>query len=173
MNSRDYISQVFYFIFYLALQIFLMRNMVLFDVSFCFVYIAFILLLPFDTSPVFLLLIGFSTGLLVDVFYDTLGIHAAASSLVAYLRPYVIRFNTPRGGYEQNARLSLQSLGIEWFAPYSLLLIFLHHAVLFFVEASQFNLFFFTLLKVVASTAFTFVVIILMQYLFFSSRSRN
>jgi hypothetical protein len=147
--------------------------MVLFDVSFCFVYIAFILLLPFDTSPVILLLFGFSTGLLVDVFYDTLGIHAAASTLVAYLRPYMIRFNTPRGGYEQNARLSLQSLGMEWFAPYSLVLILLHQTVLFFVEASQFNLFFFTLLKVVASTAFTFVVIILIQYLFFSSKSRN
>jgi hypothetical protein len=157
----------------MALQVFLIRNMVLFDVSFCFAYIAFILLLPFDTSPLILLLLGFSTGLLVDVFYDTLGMHAAASTLVAYFRTFIIRLNTPRGGYEQNARLSLQSMGMEWFAPYSLILIFLHHAVLFFVEASQLNLFFFTSLKVVASTAFTFVVITLIQYLLFSPRSRN
>jgi hypothetical protein len=148
--------------------------MVLFDVAFCFVYIAFILLLPFEISPLVLLFLGFSTGLLMDVFYDTLGMHAAASTLVAYFRPYIIRFNTPRGGYEQNARLSLQSMGMEWFAPYSLVLIFMHHAVLFFVEASQFNLFLFTLLKTVASTAFTFVVVIIMQYLFFSAaKSRS
>lgn len=173
MNSRDYILHVFYFVVYLALQIFLMRNMVLFDVAFCFVYIAFILLLPFDTSPVFLLVLGFGTGLLIDVFYDTLGMHAAASTVVAYFRPYIIRLNTPRGGYEHSARLTLQSMGMEWFAPYSLILIFLHHAVLFFVEASQFNLFFFTLLKTIASTAFTFVVVTVIQYLFFSAKSRS
>lgn len=173
MNSRDYILQIFYFVLYMALQIFLMRNMVLFDVSFCFVYIAFILLLPFDTSPLLLLFIGFGTGLLVDVFYDTLGIHAAATTLVAYFRPYLIRFNTPRGGYEQNVKLSLQSMGMEWFAPYSLVLIFMHHAMLFFVEASQINLFFFTTLKVLASTAFTFVVVILIQYLLTSSKNRG
>ncbi len=172
MNSRDYIVQFFYFFIFFALQIFLMRNMVLFDVAFCFVYVAFLLLLPFDISPVFLLILGFGSGLLVDVFYDTLGIHAAASTVVAYFRPYIIRLITPRGGYEQNARLSLQSMGMEWFAPYGLTLIFLHHAVLFFVEASQFNLFFFTLLKTIASTGFTFIVIVIIQYFFSSSRSR-
>lgn len=173
MNSKDIFLSVFYFIVYLALQVFLMRNVVLFDVGFCFIYIAFILLLPFDTNPILLLLLGFSTGLLVDIFYDTVGIHAAASTFIAYLRPYVIMFITPRGGYEQNMRLSMQSMGNEWFIPYMLTLTFIHHAILFFVEASQFNLFLFTLLKAVSSTVFTCVIIVLIQYLFYTSKSRS
>ncbi|QHT68619.1 Rod shape-determining protein MreD [Rhodocytophaga rosea] len=173
MNSRDVILSIFYFIIYLALQVFLMRNMVLFDVGFCFIYIAFLLLLPFDTNSVLLLLLGFGTGLLVDIFYDTMGIHAAASTFIMYLRPYVIMFITPRGGYEQNMRLNMQSMGLEWFLPYMLSLTFIHHTILFFVEASQLSLFLFTLLKVVCSTVFTCVIIILIQYLFYTSKSRS
>jgi hypothetical protein len=173
MNSRDILLSIFYFIIYLALQVFLMRNMVLFDVGFCFIYIAFLLLLPFDTNSVLLLLLGFATGLLVDIFYDTVGIHAAASTFIAYLRPYVIMFITPRGGYEQNMRLNLQSMGIDWFIPYVLFLTFVHHTILFFIEASQLNLFLFTLLKIASSTVFTCVVIILIQYLFYTSKSRS
>src|SRR4028118_1471244 len=104
MNSKDIFQHTFYFIIYITLQVILIRNMVLFDVGFCFVYIAFLLLLPFDISKVMLLILGFSTGLLVDVFYDTIGIHAAACTLLAYIRPYVIMFTTPRGGYEANMR---------------------------------------------------------------------
>ena len=147
--------------------------MVLFDVGFCFVYIAFLLLLPFDISRVMLLILGFSTGVLVDVFYDTIGIHAAACTLLAYIRPYVIMVTTPRGGYETNMRLSLQGMGNDWFIPYILILTFIHHSVLFFLEAIQLDLFLFTLLKVVSSTLFTCVVIVLIQYLFYSSKSRS
>ena len=147
--------------------------MVLFDVGFCFVYIAFLLLLPFDISKVMLLILGFSTGVLVDVFYDTIGIHAAACTLLAYIRPYVIMFTTPRGGYEANMRLSLQGMGNDWFIPYILILTFIHHSVLFFLEAIQLDLFLFTLSKAVSSTLFTCVVIVLVQYLFYSSKSRS
>jgi hypothetical protein len=172
MNGKDIIIHIFYFIVYIALQVFFISNLVVFDVAFCFVYIAFLLLLPFDTSSVLLLLIGFLTGLLVDVFYNTLGIHAAACLLIAYLRPYVIILITPRGGYDQNSKLSLQGMGFEWFALYVLILTFIHHLVLFFVEASRLDLFFLTVLKAISSTIFTCIIIFLIQYLFYTSKSR-
>lgn len=172
MNGKDIFLHIFYFIIYIALQVFFIRNMVVFDVAFCFVYVAFLLLLPFDISSVLLLLLGFSTGLLVDIFYDTLGMHAAACLLTAYLRPYVILFIMPRGGYDHNSKLSLQSMGFEWFAIYAFILIFIHHLFLFFVEASRLDLFFFTILKAVSSTLFTCIIIFLIQYLFYPSKSR-
>lgn len=170
MQGTSIIAQVFYFVIYLVLQVVLMQNVVLFDVAFCFLYVGFLLMLPFDSGPVRLMLMGLLLGLCVDIFYNSFGIHAAASVFIMYLRPYVVSVLAPRGGYEPGMTPKLKVMGLEWFTVYSLILIFLHHLVLFFVEAGGFGMFMYTLLKVVASTVFTFVVILIIQYLFYSSK---
>lgn len=170
MNSKNLIIQVLYFILYIFLQIMFMKNVVLFDKAFCFIYIGFLLLLPFETGTVLLLIIGFFVGLCVDVFYDSLGIHIAASVLMVYIRPYWINLITPRGGYEVGMEPTLKLMKFEWFATYALPLIFIHHFALFYIETGGFSLFFFTFVKVVASVLFTFTAIVLLQYLFYSSR---
>ncbi len=164
------VVQVFYFIIYLILQVVLVQKMVLFDVAFCFLYLGFLLMLPFEAGAIRLMLMGLLMGLCVDIFYNSLGIHAAASVFIMYLRPHVVRLTTPRGGYETWMTPKLKIMGFEWFSVYSLMLIFLHHLLLFFIEAGGFSNFFYTLLKVLASTAFTYVVIVIIQYLFYSSR---
>lgn len=170
MNSKNSVIQLLYFGLYIFLQIMFMKNMVLFDKAFCFVYIGFLLLLPFETGPLLLLVIGFFTGFIIDIFYDSLGIHIAASVLMVYLRPYWINLVTPRGGYEVGMEPTLKLMKFEWFATYALPLIFVHHFALFYIETGGFSMFFFTLVKVVSSTLFTFVTIVIIQYLFYSSR---
>ncbi len=170
MQGISIIAQVFYFLIYVLLQVVLMQNVVLFDVAFCFLYIGFLLLLPFEAGAVRLMILGLLMGLCVDIFYNSFGIHAAASVFIMYLRPHVVSVLAPRGGYETGMTPKLKIMGVEWFAAYSLILIFLHHLVLFFVEAGGFEMFFYTLIKVVASTIFTFVVILIIQYLFYSSK---
>lgn len=147
-----------------------MKNLVLFDKAFCFIYIGFLLLLPFETNKVLLLIWGFVIGFFIDIFYDSLGIHMAASVLMVYLRSYWINLITPRGGYEVGMEPTLKLMKFEWFATYSLPLIFVHHFALFYIETGGFSLFFFTFVKVVSSVVFTFVTIVLLQYLFYPSR---
>ncbi len=168
MNSRTVVAQVFYFIIYITLQVLILRNIVLFDVAFCYIYVAFLLMLPFETNKILLLFYGLLTGLILDIFYDSLGIHSAASVLLMYLRPIWINLITPRGGYELEMRPTLKSMGIEWFSTYILPLILIHHFALFFIEAGDFSLFWFTSLKVIFSTLFTFITILIIQYLFYS-----
>ena len=91
MTLREIVSTALLFLLYLTLQILLARNIVLFDYGFCFLYIACILLLPNETSLTWLLIIAFLTGVVVDTFYNTLGMHAAATVLMAYVRPLVVR----------------------------------------------------------------------------------
>lgn len=164
MSSRDIIIQVLNFILFVTAHILLVRHFVLFDTAFCFIYVGFILLLPLDIGPIWLLLLAFGTGLLVDLFYDTVGIHAAASVLIAFLRPQVLRVITPRGGYETNINISVKGMGSDWFIPYTFILIFIHHATLFFIEASNWNLFWLTLLKAICSTLFTGILFLILQY---------
>ncbi len=167
MSSRTIISTVIAFALYVLVQGLLLKNLVLFNTSFCFLYIAFILLFPLEAGPLLLMLIGFGTGLSVDIFYDSPGVNAAAAVLVAFLRPHWLSMITPRGGYEDISVPSIKNVDIVWFMIYTLPLIFMHHLVLFYLEAGGFAMFFYTFLRIVTSTFFTFFILILTQYLFY------
>lgn len=170
MNSKNTIIHFFYFIIFVGLQVVILRNVVLFNVAFCYLYVAFLLMLPFEAGRITLMMIGMVTGLAVDVFYDSFGIHAAASVLLMYIRPIWINLITPRGGYELEMRPTLSHMGLQWFSTYVIPLILIHHFALFFIESGGINLIFFTALKAVSSSAFTFIIIIVVQYLFYSTK---
>lgn len=164
MTSKSLFSQVLIFVFYLLLQIFFVRQLVLFNYAFCFVYIAAITLLPFEISLVALLGLAFGAGMFVDIFYNTIGANAAAMVLIAFLRPSIITLLTPQRGYVERQVLSLNSMGLTWFVTYIGFLTFIHHLVLFSLEASDWGLFFPVLLKVICSTVFTTSVIVITQF---------
>jgi hypothetical protein len=164
------IGHFFQFILFTALQVLVFRNLVLFDSGFPFIYIAFLLFLPIDIPVVLLLLLGFGLGMAVDVFYDTMGIHAAACVLLAFLRPYVLYLLIPRDGYDANDSANVHVMGWRWFLTYALLLIFMHHLAVFFLEMGGLRMWWSTLGKAVVSTFFTSTVIVITQLLFFSSR---
>ena len=168
--SKLSLTHFLQFFSFIALQIFLVQYLVLFNTGFCFIYIAFLLFLPIQLPPVILLLMGFTTGITIDTFYDTAGIHAGACVLLTYVRPYVLRFLTPRDDYDANDSVNVRLMGWGWFVTYALVLIFLHHLLLFFLELGGFKTVGFTLLKVVASTLYTFTVVVILQLLFFSAR---
>lgn len=164
MNSQTVIRLVITFFIYLILQIVVLRNFVFFDVAFCFVYVACILLLPDEIPPVWVILISFLTGLLVDIFYNTAGVHASASVLVGYLRGYIIKFLFPTKGIENEIVISLKDMGAERFVRYVVILTLIHHSTLFFVEAGGFDFFLITILKIICSVVFTSFMIIILQY---------
>jgi len=164
MTLREILSTSLLFLLYLVLQILLVRNLVLFDYAFCFIYIACILLLPNELGLTWLLLIAFATGIIVDTFYNTLGMHAAASVLMAYCRPLIVRSQIDVPGLETRIEFSLRELGVGAFFRYVLILALIHHTALFFIEASSLTLLIPTLIRVAASTLFTTVSIVLIQF---------
>lgn len=164
MTLREILSTILLFVLYLALQLLLARNLVLFDYAFCFIYIACVLLLPNETSLTWLLLIAFATGIIVDTFYNTLGMHAAATVLMAYCRPLIVRAQIDVPGVESRIEFSLKELGLGTFFRYVFLLTLIHHASLFFIEAGSLALLVPILIRVVASTLFTTVSIVLIQF---------
>lgn len=162
--SRSGFLAVIYFVIYWLAQVMLFKQIVLFDTAFCFLYVVFILLLPIETNSLVLMGLAFLLGFLVDVFYDSLGLHALSLVLVAYLRNYWLGTITPQGGYDAGEGPTLAVNGLQWFMVYSLPLVFIHHFVLFFTEAGGFGIFWFTMQKVITSLVFTMSVIIFLQY---------
>ncbi len=170
MNNRTIIFQIGSFLAYILIQVIFLRNVVLFDRAFCFIYIGFLLFLPIETNRPLLMGMAFLTGLLVDIFYDSLGIHAAACVLIMFVRNLWLNLLTPQGGYDPGVIPSLRLNGLRWFIMYAAPLIILHHAALFFIEASGFHMFGFTLTKVLMSSLFTLMAIIIAQVLFYTTR---
>jgi hypothetical protein len=123
-------------------------------------------MLPVETNPLTLMGLGFLMGFSIDMFYESIGLHAFACVLIMYLRNYWLNSVTPQGGYDSNAAPSLAMSGIQWFLIYATPLVFIHHCALFFMEAGGFSMFGFTLWKALASTLFTMLVILIAQFLF-------
>jgi hypothetical protein len=164
--SRINILQIISFFIYLFYQVLILKNIVLFHSAFCFLYIAYLLMLPVESNPLILMAIAFILGISVDIFYDSLGLHALACVFIMYVRTYWLNVLTPQGGYDSTATPSLAMNGLQWFVVYVLPMIFLHHSILFFTEAGGFGMFWFTLWKIIASTLFTVIAILIVQFLF-------
>lgn len=168
--TRSGILVVVYFIVYLLAQVMLFKQLVLFNTAFCFVYIVFILLLPIQTNSTVLMFVAFLLGFSVDIFYDSLGLHALSLVLIAYVRNLWLSTITPQGGYDTGQGPTLAMNGLQWFIVYSLPLVFIHHFTLFFVEAGGFRLFWYTMSKVITSLMFTMTIILFLQYFSFKRR---
>lgn len=158
---------------FILIQTILIRHLVLWDTIFCFIYLAPLLYIRMDINRSYYMLLGFLTGFFMDLFYDTLGIHAAACVIMCFCRSYVVNLFTPIGGYDEGFSISIHYPGVRWFVTYSAILLFVHHLVLFYVEASSFNMFFYTFLKVVCSTIMSFSLIVGQQLLFTSNPSER
>ncbi|NLA25002.1 MAG: rod shape-determining protein MreD [Bacteroidales bacterium] len=164
MLSKN-LKYIIWFIVFVSLQILLFNRMHSIPFVNIFVYVLFLILLPFEISAVWYMLLAFCTGLIIDAFSNTLGIHAAASVLLAYMRPAVLRLYSPRDGYEKNTLPDIRHYGFLWFLKYSLLLIFCHHLALFILDAFSFYNFHLTLLRTILSSIASISVILLIQFL--------
>ncbi len=157
------------FIILILLQVLIVQNIRLGSYIILFPYILFILLLPFETPKFLVLIIAFITGLTIDMFYDTAGMHAAACSLIGYLRYYILKLLSPREGYDQGMIPNVDSMGPIWFITYSALIIFVHNLFFFYLEIFRFNEFFKTLLRVILSSFGTFCFVYIVQFLFYKT----
>lgn len=153
------------FIFLVLIQILILNRMDIGGVIHPMLYILFILTLPFETPKWLILILGFSIGLIIDIFSDTLGIHAAASTLLAFFVPIVWTILAPHDGYEIGDNPRIKQLGAKWFIQYIIILTFIHHTAFFFIEAFSMKFFFSTIWTSILNTIFTIILIILSQLL--------
>lgn len=170
MNNFPALKYSLTFILYVFIQVLFLRQVDLFDVAFCFVYLNFILTLPISTDRTLLLLSSFLLGFIVDAFYDTLGMHSAACVLIAFLRPYLIMVIKSKNEVQE---ASIRDAGFRWFLIYAISLILVHHSLLFFLQQFNFMLIGQTLIKIGASLLFTLSLVVIIQYLFISPLADN
>ena len=158
---------IFRFVVVILFQVLVMDNVMINGYMIPYIYLLFILLMPFETPRWIQLLAGFVLGLTMDLFTGTLGMHTAASVLVAFVRPYLLDLLAPRDGYEAETFPRIHYYGFLWFLKYTLLIVLVHHLALFYLEVFQLKHFFSTLLRVILSSILSTSTIVLSQYFVF------
>lgn len=130
-----------------------------------YLYVLFLLLLPFELPAWSLLAIGALTGLTMDFFSSTPGMHMSASLVMMFARIHLVDLIAPRDGYEFGMRPTPRSMGMAWFLTYAGLLVLLHHTWLFVVEYYRLDGLGGTLYRALLSAVFTLALCLLALYL--------
>lgn len=132
-----------------------------------YLYFLFILWLPFSISRQWLLIVGFITGLTLDYFTMTPGLHAAACTLIAYVRPFLINILTPKDSSEFNYR-EPSPVAMQWtpYAVYVFVLTLLHHGYMLLLEWLDVGNFLDFIIRVVSTTGISLLLIFTAELLF-------
>ena len=170
---RTLIVNLLRFIVLVFIQVFLLKNITLYSFSTPYLYIMFILLLPFETPNVLLFILAFVLGLTIDAFYDTPGLHAAACVVLALVRVMFISITVQKEGFDNEPEPTLSIMGFRWFFTYALVLTFFHHFFLFTLEVFSFSGIQYTLSRIISSSIFTVFLILVSGLLFYRRKERK
>jgi rod shape-determining protein MreD len=153
------------FVLLVAIQVLVLNNVQLGGYINPYLYVMFLLMLPINTPRLLLLLAAVITGLTIDMFQNTMGMHASACLILAYMRPGWLKMIAPRDGYDIEAEPSVKKFGFQWFVVYASVMILIHHFFLFFIEVFRFSEFGSTLIRIILSSLVTLLMVLLSQYL--------
>ncbi len=168
----DILKYLFRFFLILLFQLLIVNNIELNTYINPYIYIIFILTLPVSMKPWLVVVISFFTGMVMDTFSSTPGLHMAATVFMGYLRGFYLRFATSKEDMESRIEPNLSGKGLVWFLVYLIFMTLLHHMVLFYLEIFGFKEFFRTMARVFVSAFFSIGIITIGQLLFYKSGKR-
>ena len=157
--SKTGVNIIITFVVILLLQVTIFSRICLFDYAVPFIFIYALMRLPMSLAPSLVMIIGFFSGMFVDIFADTPGMNALASTVLCALRRPVMKLFSNRDDDIDAAMPSAKSNGAFTYSKYSLTLTIAYCLVIFFVEASSFAQIHTTLLRVFFSTLLSFALI--------------
>jgi rod shape-determining protein MreD len=160
--SRTLLINFIRFVVLVFFQVFLLKNVTLYNLSTPYPYILFILLLPFETPNIVLFPLAFIMGITIDAFYDTPGLHAAACTLLAFVRVSFINITVQKDGFDNEPEPTLSIL----------ILTLIHHFFLFNLEVFRISELQYTFVRFLLSSVFTVFLMLVSGLLFYRKKER-
>ena len=163
------------FIIILSVQVFILNDIVIkssisvmgIPAFIPIIYPLIILLLPVNTPPWLSMLLGFATGICVDMFSNTPGINAASCVLLAYIRPYILTLFFQQSIKELGGTTpTLFQMGLRSFVLYIIISLLFHHFVFYLLQIWSMNSILLIFFKTIISCLLSLILIILSQLIF-------
>lgn len=158
------LSNITRFILLILLQVTILSNINFLGFINPYLYVFFILLLPLNLDHWKVIIYSFLIGIIIDVFQDSGGINAAASLVAAYLRPNVLKFAF--GVSYEFQTIKFYQTPLAQRLTYILLIVFIHHFVLFSFAYFNFTYILEILENTLFSGIFTVLLVVISMILF-------
>ncbi len=150
----NYLHKIGWFVGLVLLQVLILNNVHIAGYATPFLYIYLILKFESDVPRNALMLWAFFLGLAVDILSDTPGMNAAATVLLAFLRPTFLRLFVPRDTLDTLVP-AVRTMVISPFLKYLVASVLVHHGMLLTLEFFSFVHIGALLLRIVTSTLLT------------------
>lgn len=152
------------FVALMIAQIYIFNNVNLFGYINPYPYVLFLLVFPFTSNRALYICIAFLTGLTMDMFGNSGGIHAAACLFLAYFRPVALQFAFGVS-YEYNA-IKLSKVSFYERFIFITIMVLIHHLILFLLEVFNISNILYTLNKTLVTSIFTITLCLTFNILF-------
>ena len=151
------------FIVFVLLQTLVIDNIYLFGIVTPFIYIYIIMKFRIDLSRSVVIILSFLLGLSIDIFSNTIGIHAAACSLIGFIRFPLLEQFVDMKEFPDRSVPSLRLFGFSKFFRYILIMVALHHVILFTVESFSFYQPWLMFTRMISSILLTLVLMFIIE----------
>ena len=149
----------FAFILLVPAQAVIFNHLALFNVAVPIVFISLIIMLPVTLGTNISTTIGFLAGITLDIFCDTAGVNALAATVLAFARKPVFHLYVSIDDDLAGRSPSARSMGHASFMKYLVTMVLAYCAMVFTVEAFQFFNFRLLVLRILASTVYSFILL--------------
>lgn len=161
----DLFGNIIRFLVLVGIQVLILNRIDLTPYTNAYLYVMFILMLPINMNKVLLLIVSLLTGLVIDLFSNTPGMHSTACLLIAFIRPGFLNILVPRENFDSTIKLSWTGMGSAKFMVYSATLIFVHHLVLLSIESFLSHSILNLLIRIMTCSVTTLLLVVLSQML--------
>ncbi len=165
MKTIDILRDIFMFAVLVLLQVLILNRISLFDLSIPVLYIYFIIKLPIGRSEFYVILSAFLLGMIIDIFLNTPGVNAAATTIVATVRPFVLFLFYSKN--ESDTMMPSIKLNRLVFMKYVLTMVVMHLTLLFLIDGVAFFNLKLVVLRIASSSILTFILIMAVDLLFY------
>lgn len=157
--NNSVLQNILLFIGLLLLQVTVLNNVLFWGYLNPFLYVLFVIVYPYRKEKGIFLLLCFLLGLCVDFFTNSGGVNAAATLFIGYIRLSLLKKILRK----QEIDFPIFDITKQPFSklfPYVAILIFLHSFIIFILEYFSFKHFTIITTRVLATTIFTFILVI-------------
>lgn len=155
----EWIKQLGKLLLVLVLQVLLFNRIQIAGWCFPMVYILFLINLPANLPRWTEMLIGAFVGIIVDVWYSSIGVHMAACVALSFLRPILLH-NLVQDVERVTNSVSRLTIGRIEYMKCAITLTFIHHLLVFALEAWSLQNWWLVLLQTLISSMMTLLVIL-------------
>lgn len=155
----DWTKQIGRYVLVMLLQVLLFDQLQLLGVCHPYIYILCLMMMPITLPHSADMIIGAVVGLIMDIFCNSLGVHTASCIFLMFIRPYLIGAIV-NDKDRLNEQISLRTLGMEALLKYVIILVVVHHLMVFLLAAWSWSHIGFVLLETLVSSIITISIII-------------